>query len=67
MVLELVAEAVQESRRKMCSEIVEEILVDGCWEELEVIGLLRELEGGGTDRRNRMDESLKGLRELRIQ
>ena len=39
MVLELVAEAVQESRRKMCREIVEEILVDGCWEELEVLRL----------------------------
>ena len=49
MAAEIVEKAVIKSRMNLCRKIVEESLVDTCWEELETSRLINEVEGGGAE------------------
>ena len=63
IVMELIGEAVQESALKLCRELVEDVLVGGSWEDLEVNRLMKEVEGGGVRRRKLVEIQLRNLRE----
>ena len=48
----------------MCNEIVEEALVGGSWEELEVKKLIREILEGGAKRKEVLESHLREDREV---
>ena len=45
--MEVVEEAVMESMRSLCNQMIEESKLDRCWEEIETSRMTKEVENGG--------------------
>jgi hypothetical protein len=63
LVLEMVEDAVTASRERMCRSVLEESVLEVCWEALEVTRIIKEVEVGGMTRIEKVETQLRGLRE----
>jgi hypothetical protein len=63
LVLDMVEDAVKASREKTCRQVLEEGVLEVCWEALEVTRIVKEAEVGGMSRMERVETQLRGPRE----
>ena len=63
IVLEVLEDAVIASRWRLCRQVMEESVLEVCWETLEVSRIVKEVEDGGMERMGRVETQLRGLRE----
>ena len=46
-----------------CRQVMEETVLESCWETLEVSRIIKEVEDGGIERMEKVETHLRGLRE----
>ena len=63
--MELVEDAVLESRMRMCRQMVEETVLERSWESLEITRIVNEVKDGGMERMNKVEAKLRDQTEER--
>ena len=63
IVLEVVEDAVIASRQRICRQVMEESVLEVCWETFDLSRIVKEVGDGGMERMGRVETQLRGLRE----